>query len=205
MRNLGFRVRPALLLAGMLAAVVFVWGCSGVITATTAGTPPPSQTYSISGTITPVAGGSGATVTLSGVATATRMADSSGNYTFAGLSNGTYAVTPSQTGYAFTPTTQSVTVNGASVSSVNFTATAQQAHSVALSWNASASTVSGYNIYRSTVSGGGYARLNSSLVSVVAYTDSTVESGGTYYYVTSAVDANGVESTFSNEVSAAIP
>jgi len=98
-----------------------------------------------------------------------------------------------------------VTVNGASVSSVNFTATAQQAHSVALSWNASASTVSGYNIYRSTVSGGGYARLNSSLVSVLAYTDSTIQSGTTYYYVTTAVDANGVESTYSNEISAAIP
>lgn len=208
MRNLGFRVRPALLLAGMLAAVVFVCGCSGVVTATTASTSPPPptpQTYSISGTITPVAGGSGATVTLSGVATATITADSSGNYTFTELSNGAYAVTPSQTGYAFTPVTQSVTVSGASISSVNFTATAQQAHSVTLSWSGSASTVSGYNIYRSTVSGGGYARLNSSLVSVLAYTDSTVQSGGSYYYVTTAVDANGVESTFSNEVSAAIP
>src|SRR5947207_10054450 len=190
----------------MLAAMAFVWGCSGVVTATTASTSPPPQTYSISGTITPpVAGGSGATVTLSGVTTATKTADSSGNYTFAGLSNGAYAVTPSQTGYAFTPTAQSVTVNGASVSSVNFTATPQQAHSVALSWNASASTVSGYNIYRSTVSGGGYARLNSSLVSVLAYTDSTIQSGTTYYYVTTAVDANGVESTYSNEISAAIP
>ena len=144
-------------------------------------------------------------MTLSGVATATKTADSSGNYTFAGLSNGAYAVTPSQTGYAFTPTTQSVTVNGASVGSVNFTATAQQAHSVALSWNASASAVFGYNVYRSSVSGGGYVKLNSSLVSVLAYTDSTVQSGGTYYYVTTAVDANGVESTFSNEVAAAIP
>src|SRR5438874_168991 len=76
---------------------------------------------------------------------------------------------------------------------------------LALSWNASASTVSGYNIYRSTVSGGGYARLNSSLVSVLAYTDSTIQSGTTYYYVTTAVDANGVESTYSNEISAAIP
>ena len=189
----------------MLAAVVFVWGCSGVITATTASTSPPPQTYSISGTITPVAGGGGATVTLSGVATATATADSSGNYTFTGLSNGAYAVTPSQTGYAFTPVTQSVTVSGASVSSVNFTATAQQAHSVALSWGASTSAVSGYNVYRSTVSGGGYMRLNSLLVSVLTYTDSTVQSGGTYYYVTTAVDANGGESTFSNEVSAAVP
>jgi fibronectin type 3 domain-containing protein len=192
----------------MLASMAFVWGCSGVITANTAGTPPPPpppQTYSISGTITPAAGGSGATVTLGGVAAATKTADSSGNYTFTGLSNGAYAVTPSQTGYAFTPTTQSVTVSGANVSSVNFTATAQQAHSVALSWNPSTSTVSGYNIYRSSVSGGGYAKLNSLLVGTLAFTDSTVQSGGTYYYVTTAVDAGGVESTISNEVSAAIP
>jgi fibronectin type 3 domain-containing protein len=88
---------------------------------------------------------------------------------------------------------------------VNFTATAQQAHSVALSWNPSTSTVSGYNIYRSSVSGGGYEKLNSLLVGTLAFTDSTVQSGGTYYYVTTAVDAGGVESTFSNEVSAAIP
>jgi fibronectin type 3 domain-containing protein len=76
---------------------------------------------------------------------------------------------------------------------------------VALAWNASTSTVSGYNVYRSTVSGTGYAKINSSLVTVLTYTDSTVQSGTTYFYVTTAVDSTGNESVFSNEVSAPIP
>ena len=41
----------------------------------------------------------------------------------------------------------------------------------ALSWTASTSTVSGYNIYRSTTSGGPYTRVNASLVVGTLYTD----------------------------------
>jgi hypothetical protein len=78
-------------------------------------------------------------------------------------------------------------------------------HSVALTWNASISTVAGYNVYRSTVSGGPYAKINSSLVAALNYTDSPVQSGSTYYYVTTAVDSGGNESVFSNQVSAPIP
>ena len=78
-------------------------------------------------------------------------------------------------------------------------------HSVALSWVASTSTVSGYNVYRSTVSGSGYSKLNTSLVSGTAYTDTSVQNGTTYYYVTTAVDSSGKESAYSNQVTAAIP
>ena len=79
------------------------------------------------------------------------------------------------------------------------------AHSVALTWNASSSTVSGYNVYRSMVSGSSYAKVNSTLLSGMTYTDGTVQSAQTYYYVTTAVDASGTESTYSNEVQAVIP
>jgi hypothetical protein len=78
-------------------------------------------------------------------------------------------------------------------------------HSVALTWNASTSTVAGYNVYRGTVSGGPYAKINSSLVAALNYADSTVQSGTAYYYVTTAVDSSGNESVYSNEVSAIIP
>ena len=78
-------------------------------------------------------------------------------------------------------------------------------HSVTLTWNASTSTVAGYNVYRGTVSGGPYAKINSSLVAALDYTDSTVQSATTYFYVTTAVDSSGNESVFSNEVSATIP
>ena len=82
----------------------------------------PLFTWSISGTISPSAGGSGATVTLSGAANATTTADGSGNYTFAGLANGAYIVTPSKSGYTFSPASQAVTISGANLSAVNFTA-----------------------------------------------------------------------------------
>src|SRR6266581_3631495 len=166
------------------------------------------QTFSISGTISPTTGGSGATVTLSGAAAATTTADGAGNYTFSGLSNGTYTVTPTNTGFTFTPLSQSVIVNSADVPSVNFTASAQVTHSVALTWIASTtSTVTGYNVYRSTVSGTGYAKINSSpvLAPLASYTDTAVQNGTTYFYVTTAVDASSTESVYSNEVSAVIP
>jgi hypothetical protein len=164
-----------------------------------------APTFNISGTISPTAGGSGATVTLSGAAAATTTTNSGGNYTFSGLTNGAYTVTPNNTGYTFSPVSQSVTVNAANLTGVNFTAAAQQAHSVALSWAASTSTVSGYNVYRSTISGNQYSLVNSSLVTALAFTDTTVQNGTTYYYVTTAVDASGNESVHSNQVSAPIP
>ncbi len=84
-----------------------------------------TQTWSVSGVITPTAAGSGATVALTGTATANTTADSSGNFTFAGLSNGSYTVKPSKTGFAFSPVSLPVSVNGANVSGINFTGAAQ--------------------------------------------------------------------------------
>jgi hypothetical protein len=77
--------------------------------------------FSISGTISPATGGSGAMLTLGGAASTTTTTDGVGNYTFAGLANGTYTIAPSHAGYAFTPNNQSATVNGANVTGVNFT------------------------------------------------------------------------------------
>jgi hypothetical protein len=96
--------------------------------------------------------------------------------------------------------------NGSPASvSLSGTGVAPVQHSVALTWNASTSIVSGYNVYRSTVSGSAYTKINSSLVGGLSYSDATVQNSTTYYYVTTAVDSNGVESSFSNEVSAPIP
>jgi hypothetical protein len=204
---LSSRAGRALLCMVALLLAVFAWGCSGIVSgqnSTAAQTPP--QTYSVSGTIGPATGGSGATVALSGAASASMTADSAGNYTFTGLANSTYVVTPSHTGYTFVPGTQSVTVSGANVTGVNFTATPQATHSVSLTWSASPTAmVAGYNVYRSTVSGSVYARVNTALIAGLAYTDSTVQNGVTYYFVTTAVDTSGNESVYSNQVSAAIP
>jgi fibronectin type 3 domain-containing protein len=78
-------------------------------------------------------------------------------------------------------------------------------HSVALNWAGSSSSVAGYNVYRSSVSGSSYARMNASPVSAVSYADASVQSGQTYYYVATSVDASGTESVYSNEVSAIVP
>jgi len=73
--------------------------------------------FIISGSLGPA--GAGATVTLSGAASASTTADGSGNYSFVGFAPGTYVVTPSKTGVAFAPTMQTVVVTSSDVS-VNF-------------------------------------------------------------------------------------
>jgi hypothetical protein len=69
---------------------------------------------------------------------------------------------------------------------------------VSLSWNASAGATS-YNVKRGTASGGPYTTVSSP--TATNYTDTNVTNGTTYYYVVSAVNANG-ESANSSEVSA---
>ncbi len=101
------------------------------------GVPP---TWSIAGTVSPAVAGSGATVQLGGASTSTVSADSSGNYSFTGLTNGNYVVTPGKTGYTFAPSSQSVTINGANVSSVNFTGQSSSPPSTSLGIDASVST-----------------------------------------------------------------
>jgi hypothetical protein len=81
-----------------------------------------TQNLSISGTVLPANIGVGTTLTLSGSASATTTANSSGGYSFTGLQNGTYTVTPSKTNTTFTPTSTQVTLSGSSNSTVNFTA-----------------------------------------------------------------------------------
>jgi len=76
---------------------------------------------------------------------------------------------------------------------------------VTMTWTASTSTVVGYNVYRGTTSGGPYVKINSSLITTLTYTDTTVQSGTTYYYVATSVDSSGDESVDSVEVSAPIP
>jgi hypothetical protein len=79
-------------------------------------------------------------------------------------------------------------------------------HSVSLSWTASTSpNIAGYNVYRGTVSGGPYAKVNSSLVPGTTYSDTNVSAGQTYYYVATAVDSNNNESAYSNQAPATIP
>src|SRR2546425_10765623 len=84
------RAKQAVLCAALFLPAILGWGCAGVVSGhSTSPTSTPPPTYTISGTITPAAGGSGTTITLSGAASATTTASSSGSYTFTGLVNGT--------------------------------------------------------------------------------------------------------------------
>ena len=83
------------------------------------------STYAISGTVS--SGGSGlagVTVTAAGASTVTATTLSDGTYVIAGLANGSYTVTPSLSGYTFSPTSSLANVSGANVPSVSFVATA---------------------------------------------------------------------------------
>jgi hypothetical protein len=166
---------------------------------------PPPTTYSISGRVS----GSTANLTISGPVSGATTTDGLGNYSFSGLSNGLYVISASRSGYTFTPSTASATVNGAPVSGVNFTGTEVPAplpHSVTLSWAPSSSQdIQGYNVYRADVAGGTYVKVNVIPVRTTAYVDTTITSGRIYYYVATAVDSNNAESTYSNETTAVLP
>lgn len=113
--------------------------------------------------------------------------------TAAGAANGSVNITSNATGSA-----SSVSLSGTGA------APAVQ-HTVALNWGASTSTVAGYNVYRSQVSGNAYVKINSSLIGGMGYSDGNVQSGQTYFYVATAIDASGNESVYSNETSSVIP
>ncbi len=149
--------------------------------------------------------------------TVSNVAISGAGYTASGVQAG-QILTPGQVAtlnVTFTPATAmlipgSVTVTSNASNSpgtVTLSGTGVQAvaHSVTLTWTASTSTVSGYNVYRSSVSGGPYTKMNSSLIAGTSYVDSAVTAGQTYFYVVTSVTSGSVESANSAEVSAIVP
>jgi hypothetical protein len=96
-----------------------------------------------------------------------------------------------------TDPTLSIALSGIGVTGVK--------HSVTLTWNASKSQVVGYNAYRSSSPNGPFSILNQGLISHTTYSDKAVQSGKTYYYYATAVNAQGQESVPSNHASATVP
>ncbi len=64
-------------------------------------------------------------ISLTGASTAHTWTSASGAYAFTSLCDGTYTVTPSLSGYTFSPSERQVTVSGADVTDVDFTASAK--------------------------------------------------------------------------------
>ncbi len=91
----------------------------------------------------------------------------------------------------------SISLSGTGVTAVT--------HSVQLSWLPATSGVTGFNTYSSTVSGGPYTKMSSTASSNPSYTDNSVQTGRTYYYVVTAMNSSNQESGYSSEVTAIVP
>jgi uncharacterized protein (DUF58 family) len=85
------------------------------------------------------------------------------------------------------------------------TGVAASEHTVALTWERSSSSVTGYFVYRGSKPSGPFTQLNSSPESSPSYSDNTVSSGQVYYYYVTAVSSSNIQSADSNEVSVTIP
>jgi fibronectin type 3 domain-containing protein len=71
-----------------------------------------------------------------------------------------------------------------------------------LSWNQSSSPgIASNKVYRATVSGGPY-NLIATIAAATSYNNAGLNSGTTYFYVVTAVNTSGSESTVSNQASA---
>lgn len=118
----------------------------------------------------------------------------------------TVTFTPQSSGQAnATITFNSNASDSPTVLSLTGDGTAQ--HSVLLQWSEeSGQNVIGYNVYRGTNSDGPYpTKVNSTLDPDTSYTDTSVTNGITYYYVTTAVNSDNQESTYSNQAEAQVP
>jgi uncharacterized protein (TIGR03437 family) len=157
--------------------------------------------FSISGTVTPSATAGGTTLTLTGSAVGTATADSSGNFTFSGLLNGSYTVTPSKSGYTFNPASSPVTINGANVASLTFAATQTSSPAIS-SLTCTPSSVTGPGSASCTIglssaapSTGFTALLTSSNSAVTVPASVTIPGGSTTASFTASVAAVSTNQT----------
>lgn len=158
----------------------------------------------------------GSLTAASASVTVTSVSSSSSEFVISGLSLPKTIAAGQSASFSITFTPQS---SGAASGTIAFASSANSPaesltgmgvapvqHSVSLSWNpSSTSNVSGYNVYRGTASGGPYAKLSSIPGGGTSYLDTAVSTSHTYYYVTTAVNSSGQESSYSNQVQVAVP
>ncbi len=162
------------------------------------------QTWSISGALG--AAGSGATVALSGSKTASTIADGSGNYTFTALANGSYTVTPTKSGYSFSPASLAVTVNGANITGTNFTAAAQTwGISGGLGTSGSGATVALTGASTASVTADASGNYTFTGLANGSYTVTPTKNGFAFSPTSLAVTVNGANVTGVNFTVLAIP
>jgi fibronectin type 3 domain-containing protein len=114
--------------------------------------------------------------------------------------------TPASTGAA--SASISLTSNAANttvVETLSGSGGATPSHLVNLRWSPSSTPVLGYNVYRGSRPGGPYTKINPAINPTTNFQDGTVQSGATYYYVSTAINTSGAESKYSNRMQAVIP
>ena len=213
MEDLGSRSK------GLACAIVAIMsiamvGCQG-LSAKQDSAPPPATSLTnplgISGSIGPAPSGSGATVTLDGPIRSTTTADSSGNYSFANLANGSYTVTASKSGVTFNPTSVQVTVNGAEVTGVNFTVSGGSQNTFGISGtvspagNGSGATVTLGGAAAATTTTNGFGVYNFIGLASGSYTVTVSKSGFTFSPSSLPVTVNGASVTGENFTASAVP
>lgn len=116
----------------------------------------------------------------------------------------TYTITPVLHGWTGVESAASAMTTVAPQAPTGFTASAAPAGAISLAWTASPGAT-GYNVYRSTVSGSfNYAApLNGATpVAATTYSDTTAVSGTTYYYVIRALVIGGASQQIESASSA---
>jgi len=93
--------------------------------------------------------------------------------------------------------------NSPTIESLTGTGTAAPQHWVDLTWSGSQGAVA-YNVYRKFPADANYSQIDSGEVAT-AYTDDNVAAGKTYDYVVTALDANNMESGYSNRAEVTVP
>jgi hypothetical protein len=111
-----------------------------------------SSTHRISGTVSGAIA-SGVTVKLSGAGSKSATTDSSGTYSFTGLVNGSYTITPSLTGYTFSPTSASVTLSSLDITGADFISTAGSSDEIGDRTDYDTVTLTSGGVYSSAASG----------------------------------------------------
>lgn len=199
--------------AGMLLCAIV--GCSGTSSSNSQSTLVVSPSTMNFGNVA-VGSSASLTATLSATNSSVVVSSAAWNgsgYSVSGITFPITVVAGTTVPYTVTFTPPST---GSSSGSISFSSNASDATlaesltgegiaAVTLTWDPSTSTVIGYNLYRGTHSGGPYSKLNDSLLLATTYTDSAVQSGATYFYVSTAMNAAHLESAYSNQATAVVP
>ena len=117
---------------------------------------------------------------------------------------GTYTTSPvtaAATGYSMGALRFDI-INGSTLAAPSGLVATTNGSQVVLDWNDTLNATS-YSVYRSATAGGPYTTAIAAGLTTSAYTDTTVSTGSTYYYVVKASDATS-QSADSNESSVAV-